>query len=236
MRGVKEFDFSYQVRISARRKTLSITVHPDNRVVVHAPATYPRAKIARFVEQKSDWVRKAFQANLQRNRQVREKRFETGETLLYLGKEYTLRVEQGNRPEVVAADGYICVRLCAEDAPLGPSKVKERLMEWYVSRALAQIREKTTLYASRIGVKPGQVTIKSLKSRWGSCSITGRISLAWNIIMAPENVLDYLIVHELCHLVHHNHSEEYWSLVGAFLPDHRQSRKWLRENGALLWL
>ncbi|MDR3557862.1 MAG: SprT family zinc-dependent metalloprotease [Syntrophobacteraceae bacterium] len=235
---MKEFDFSYQVKMSARRKTLSITVHPDNRVIVHAPATCPRVSIARFLEQKSDWIRKALQTNLQRGRRVREKRFETGETLLYLGKEYSLRVEQANQPEVVLTDEHICVRLCAKDAQAGkaPSKVKELLMEWYVSRAMTEVREKIALYSARIGVSPRQITIKSLKSRWGSCSVSGRISLAWNIIMAPESVVDYLIVHELCHMVHHDHSAPYWSLVRTILPDHLQRRKWLRENGSHLWL
>ena len=233
---MKELDFSYQVKISARRKTLSITVHPDNRVVVHAPATCSRVRIARFVEQKFDWVRKAFEANVQRGRQTLEKSFQTGERLLYLGREYTLRVEQGNPPGVVFDEDHICVRLPAEDGPDGPSNVKERLREWYVSQALAKIKEKVPLYSARIGVSPRQVTIKSMQSRWGSCSASGRISLAWNIIMAPEEVLDYLVVHELCHLVHHDHSPRYWSVVESILPDHRQRRKWLRENGGRLRL
>lgn len=233
---MKEFDFSYQVRISARRKTLSITVHRDNRVIVHAPATCPKASIARFIEQKSDWVRKTFETNLLKRRQVVERKFETGDRLPYLGKDYTLLVEQGHIPEVVCENGRICVRVPARTAPPGPSEVKERLKDWYVSRALCTIREKTALYAARIGVRPATVTIKALKSRWGSCSLSGRISLAWNIIMAPEEIVDYLIVHELCHLVHHNHSAQYWALVGSILPDHRQRRKWLRENAGLLWL
>ncbi len=233
---MKEFDFSYQLRMSARRKTLSITVHPDNRVIVHAPATCPKQSIARFIEQKSDWVRKTFEANLLKRRQVVERKFKTGDTLPYLGKDHTLQVEQGHFPEVVCENGRICVRLPARNAPPGPSEIKERLKAWYVSCALSVIREKTALYAARIGVTPARVTIKSLTSRWGSCSVSGRISLAWNIIMAPEAIVDYLIVHELCHLVHHNHSEQYWALVASILPDHRQRRKWLRENAGLLWL
>ena len=117
-----------------------------------------------------------------------------------------------------------------------PSVVKEHLLKWYQTRALAKVNEKVPVYTDQIGVNPRFVAVKSLKSRWGSCSIHGRISLAWNIIMAPERILDYLIVHELCHMVHHNHSAEYWNLVATILPDHRQSRKWLRENGNRLKL
>ena len=233
---MKEFDFKYELRLSARRKTLAITVHPDNRIVVHAPAACPSAKIARFVEEKSDWVKGALEANLRRGRQVGEKGLEAGDALLYLGGEYTLRVEQASSPAVVLEDGQIIVRLSADGARLGDSAVKERLRQWYVSQALAEIKKRMPLYAARIGVSPGRVTIKSMRSRWGSCSTTGRISLAWNIIMAPVEIVDYLIVHELCHLVHHDHSEQYWSLVGAILPDHRDRRKWLRENGVRLRL
>ncbi|MDR3566693.1 MAG: SprT family zinc-dependent metalloprotease [Syntrophobacteraceae bacterium] len=234
--GVKEFDFSYQLKMSARRKTLSITVYPDNRVVVHAPATCPRVKLARFIEEKSDWVRKALETNLKREPKAGEKSFQTGETIHYLGKEYRLRVEPGGPPGVTVDEGHICVRFCGEKGLDAPSMVKEQLTAWYVSRMLAKARERVTRYAARIGVSPGRVTIKSMQSRWGSCSTSGRISLAWNIIMAPEEVIDYLIVHELCHLVHHNHSEQYWALVGSILPDHRERRKWLRVNGGRLRL
>ena len=229
---MKELEFNYQVKKSARRKTLTIVVHPDNRVVVSAPASYPRKNILRFVEKKSDWIRKAIRANLQRNQQSQARRFETGEKLLYLGREYILRVERGNSSQVILRDEDICVRLrTIVGAAPEPSVVKEHLLKWYQARALAKVKEKVPIYTGLIGVNPRLVTIKTLKSRWGSCSIHGRISLAWHIIMAPERIFDYLIVHELCHLVHHNHSVEYWDLVATILPDHQQSRKWLRENG-----
>ncbi|MGC9196718.1 MAG: M48 family metallopeptidase [Syntrophobacteraceae bacterium] len=236
MKSLEEFGFPYLVKISPRRKTLSITVHPDNRVIVHAPATCARVKIIRFVEQKAEWIRKALQTNLRRQCEAPAKRFETGEVLLYLGKEYTLRIETADTTQVVLEEESICVRMVARELPAQPWKIKELLMRWYGARAMDKIREKTELYAARIGAAPRQVTIKTLKSRWGSCSTTGRISLAWNIIMAPEEVLDYLVVHELCHLVYHDHSVAYWDLVGSILSDHRQRRKWLRENGDRLRL
>ncbi|MGA2403086.1 MAG: SprT family zinc-dependent metalloprotease [Syntrophobacteraceae bacterium] len=209
-------------------------VHPDNRVIVAAPATYSQKNILQFVEKKADWIRKAIQANLQRGRQCHEKTFQTGDKLLYLGREYILRVERGNAPQVILGDEDICVRLRVEGAGPEPSAVKEHLLGWYHARALAKVKEKVTLYAGLIGVNPRFVVLKSLKSRWGSCSIHGRISLAWNIIMAPEAVLDYLIVHELCHMVHHNHSAAYWRLVQSVLPDHRERRLWLRQHGERL--
>ena len=229
VQAMKTFDFNYQVRKSARRKTVSITVHPDNRVVVAAPAAYPEKKILQFVRKKSDWIKKAIQGNLERVRQSRQRRFESGEKLPFLGREYTLLVEQGTPSGISLRDGHICVRLPGDGAR-DPAEVKNRLLDWYVVQALDKVKEKVPYYADLIGAAPCLVTIKSLRSRWGSCSVHGRISIAWNVIMAPEHVLDYLIVHELCHLVHHNHSAQYWELVASIAPDHLKSRKWLREN------
>lgn len=228
---MKHLDFTYMVRKSARRKTLSITVHPDNRVVVSAPSTCSQKRILQFVEKKSDWVLKILQANLQKTRQRQSRRFETGEKFFYFGREYILRVERGTPSPVVLEDGHICVRLSTRDDAPEPSAVKKHLLNWYLAQALFKVKEKVPVYADLIGVRPGRVTIKALKSRWGSCSVNGRISLAWNIVMAPEAVLDYLVVHELCHLAHHDHSAAYWRLVESIIPDHRERRLWLRKHG-----
>ena len=112
--------------------------------------------------------------------------------------------------------------------------MRSALIRWYSNRALAKIEERGRFHAKQIGVSPRSITIKAMRTRWGSCSTRGTISFAWNIIMAPEPVLDYLIVHEFCHLIHHNHSAEYWKLVGSFIPDHVERRKWLRKNGDCL--
>jgi predicted metal-dependent hydrolase len=227
--------FNYQIRKSARRKTLSITVHPDNRIVVSAPSFCSNESILQFIESKLEWIAGVVQANLQKIKKSGE-RFVTGDRLLYLGKEYVLRVERGNPAQVSLSGEDICVRLPVEGLCPDPSAVRGCLFKWYTERALAEVKAKVTAYADLIGVKPRRITLKSLKSRWGSCSKNGRISLAWNIVMAPEKILDYLIVHELCHMVHLNHSQQYWDLVASILPDHRQSRKWLRENGEKLSL
>ena len=231
---MNEAGFNYQIRKSARRKTLAITVHPDNRVVVSAPANCSQKNILRFVADKSTWVRKVIQANLQRMKQNRVTKFETGEKLLHLGREYTLRLEGGTPPQVMLEDERICVRLPVEDLAPGAARVSKHLLDWYMADALTKIREKLSFYANKIGAEPRSVTVKSMKSRWGSCSVHGRISLAWNIIMAPEPVMDYLVVHELCHLLHHNHSPEYWQMVSSVIPNHKESSRWLRQHGDCL--
>lgn len=228
-------DFDYLVRKSPRRKTISITVYPDNRVLVAAPSKMSQKSVLDFLEAKSDWVRRNISYNLEKARRKAHLRFIDGEKVLYLGNEYVLRIEEATPEGVFLKDGEMRVRL--DGAGAGESRselVRNRLLAWYVDRARVEIEKRIHTYGKRIGVMPISVTIKKMRCRWGSCSVRGRINLAWNIIMAPEKILDYLVVHELCHLVHNDHSKEYWSLVASFLPDCRASRKWLRENGQLL--
>ncbi len=225
-------DFDFQIRKSPRRKTLSICIYPDNRIIVAAPERVSKKEILRFVEEKRGWIHKRIEINLEKARNSPKRRFATGEKLLLLGAEYTLKVEPAShRSGVFLEDANIVVRLPA-DGPAGlpAEQVRSFLIRWYTGQALTKIKERGRHYAGVMGVSPRSVTIKSLCSRWGSCSNLGRISLAWNIIMAPEPVLDYLLVHEFCHLVHQNHSSQYWKLVASFLPDYAERRKWLREH------
>ncbi len=228
-------DFEWQIRRSARRKTLSLCVYPDNRVVVAAPEKLSQREILSFVEKKSGWVRKRLTLNREKQKKLPAREFNPGEKLLYLGAEHTLEVCERRSAGVACERGKIIVSI----RPGIPSTVRgpfirRQLVTWYANMALKKIEERVTHYMSIIGVKPRSVRIKALRSRWGSCSTRGGVNFAWNIILAPEPVLDYLVIHELCHLVRHDHSAEYWKLVASFIPEHLERRKWLRENGHCL--
>jgi len=112
--------------------------------------------------------------------------------------------------------------------------IVRELTAWYQEQALRHLREKTARHAERLGVHPSSVGIKSYRSRWGSCHRDGRVYFNWRIIMAPHSVVDYVVVHELCHLVHHNHSPAYWKLVTHTCPDYRDAKTWLKVNGQTL--
>jgi len=228
-------DFEWQIRRSPRRKTLSLCVYSDNRVVVAAPEGVSRQEIAGFVERKSGWVRKRLALNREKQKKRPAREFVSGEKLLYLGAEHTLEVCGGTSAGVVLEGGRILVRVGPEISGESRARfVRRVLITWYGNMAQRRIAERVRHYMRIIGVTPRAVRIKVLRSRWGSCSAKGGISFAWNIIMAPEPVLDYLVVHELCHMVHLDHSPEYWELVGSVLPDHRERRKWLKQHGDCL--
>ena len=100
--------------------------------------------------------------------------------------------------------------------------------------AKEKIRSRVAFFAERVGVDYGKITIKDTKSRWGSCSYQGNLNFCWRLILAPDEVLDYIVVHELCHRLEMNHSERFWAEVGQVLPEYEKSKEWLKENGLAL--
>jgi predicted metal-dependent hydrolase len=108
------------------------------------------------------------------------------------------------------------------------------MLNWYRKKAREQINERIKYYQPKVGVQPARITVKEQKKRWGSCSSRGNLNFNWRAVMAPSPVLDYIIVHELCHLKHHNHSREFWNLLASILPDYKNRREWLKKNGVRL--
>jgi predicted metal-dependent hydrolase len=108
---------------------------------------------------------------------------------------------------------------------------------WYRDKTAQAIADRVNFYLPTVGESPTRITIKEQRKRWGSCSSLGRLNFNWRIIMLPQSVLDYIVVHELCHLVHHNHSRDFWNLVGSILSDYQECKQWLKLNGfrAFIW-
>jgi len=109
--------------------------------------------------------------------------------------------------------------------------IKEMLTKWYKDSFGDIVRERIEKYSPELNVAPAKIFIKNQKTRWGSCSTKGNINLNWLLVMTPLEIIDYVIVHELSHLKVMNHSQEFWTLVESILPDYKERRKWLKENG-----
>ncbi len=112
----------------------------------------------------------------------------------------------------------------------------ERFTNWYKERAYEKIKERVEFYAQKRGLKYNRVNITSAEKRWGSCSAKGNLNFSWRLIMAPLPVVDYVVVHELVHLIEKNHSKEFWKKVKLFMPDYEKYKDWLKEKGHLLTL
>jgi predicted metal-dependent hydrolase len=216
---------------SAKRKTAAIQIR-QGKVSVLVPEYLPVATIESLVTNKNRWIKEklALQNEIIA---IKPKEFISGESFSYLGRDLPLKIESGLYPTIKLHQGELVasVRNSTADNSL---TLRPMLVKWYKKQAESELKEKTGLYAEIIGVKPASVTIKSFKSRWGSCSVTGSIYYNWKLIIAPERIVDYVVIHELCHILHHNHSPAFWRAVARYCHDYSESRAWLKINGGRL--
>jgi len=181
-----------------------------------------------FIEEKSAWIVRT-QEKLKSIEAIPEKKFEDGEMFMYLGVEYPLTLVKPQRPALKFNDGFT----------LGVTAQKRGMQaftKWYKEQAFDVISERVKILSAMHGFKPEQVKISSAKTRWGSCSADGTLNFTWRLVMAPLDVVDYVVVHELAHLRVRNHSPRFWKLVESIYPEFKKHRKWLRDHGEKLTL
>lgn len=227
------FDIPYKlIRSKKRKRTLSLRIDDDGRVVVYVPYRTPESEIASFLSSKQGWTEKNLRLHNQHSRESgRPRRFVSGDTFLYLGDAYPLEVcESDNRPPLALVHGTF--RMDAH----GREKARELFVKWYTGRAKEIIAERVDHYRRQLQFPPVTVRITGAQSRYGSCSSDNRLSFSWRLIMAPYPVIDYVILHEIAHIKHKNHSKRFWNFVENIAPDYRQHRLWLNKNNHLLML
>lgn len=223
----------YQL-IKSNRKTLTITILPTKEVVVKAPRILSDQEIMRMVMQKGKWITDKISQMAELPFEP-EQRYVDGTSILYRGKEYRLKILEDCRvrkSEIQIHQDEIVVIMKQKKLQLIP----ELLEGWYKEQIKNLIYNKLDYYNSFINRKISNVRIKNHKKRWGSCSNLGNLNFNWRIILMPDEMFDYIVVHELCHLIHMNHSKEYWKSVERILPDYKEREKWIRQNGAKLLL
>lgn len=231
--AAQNFGFDYRVIRSHKRKHACIRVQ-DSQVTVIVPESTRDERIRQLLTQKNRWIREKLKVQ-EAVPPVKTKEYVSGETFAYLGRNYRLKVMEGKSEPVKLTNGYLVVRVPENDPEVLRSlRIQNKLTVWYKEHALERLSEKTERYAGIIGVQPKSVGIKTFKSRWGSCSKTGNIQYNWRIIIAPHHIVDYVVVHELCHLVHHDHSDNFWRSVESVLPEFRKAKEWLKLNGRSL--
>ena len=224
---VVEYNIVYR-----KRKTVEIRIEYPDKVLVRAPVGLDKIRIQEILESKRDWILEKLEL-IKGIEPPPEKQFISGEEFLYLGQAYTLAVlidEKVEKP-VVRLDG----RELVITAPVHEAELlRTALQNWYGKQTLKAALELMPKYTKIIGRKPDRLKISTARKRWGSCSSKGNVLLNWRLAMAPLSILEYVLVHELCHLVHMNHSREYWDLVESVLPDYQERLGWLKANGAQL--
>jgi hypothetical protein len=213
--------------IRSRRRTIALIVRHDGRLVVRAPLRAPEKLIREFVVSKADWVRKK-QAQTQAER-LPARRYVEGEHFPYLGKSYPLKYVGPQRPALKLGSAFRLSRSAR-------SRARAAFLRWYKTRSAQVLAERVNRIALEHGFVYRQIRISSARTRWGSCSSRGTLSFSYRLVMAPLEVVDYVVVHELVHLKIRNHSKKFWAQVAAILPDYKRHVTWLKKNGKYLTL
>ena len=227
----------YSIRRSRKAKYVSLSVGADGVHVV-APFSMNDSEIISLVEKRRKWIFNKFESYRQWLMQIpAEREFVSGEKLLFMGVNYPLKVLEHKRryTNVNLTDGQFLVAINA-DIPIEKRReeIRGKLEQWYIRRAKELITERLELFSNKIGAKVNTVRFKNQKTRWGSCSQKRNLNFNWKLVMAPTHIVDYVVIHELCHLRQMNHSKEFWQLVESQIPDYKERRKWLKENGVKL--
>lgn len=211
------------IRRSARARRIRVTVAHDGRVVLVAPLRASEQAIARAVEESQPWIARTTA------RLARVPALGLDADGIAWSSGVPLRVVRDiGAPRVAATDGLLV--LLAPDDPAA----RRALDRWYRARCRQLIDACLPELAGRMGVRPGRVTVREARSRWGSCNATGDLSFNWRLVLAPELILRHVVVHELAHLVHRDHSPRFWAVVAAHDPSTPAHRAFLRRHGAEL--
>ena len=226
-------DIEYQLLPGSLRKTTDIVIERDGRVTVRPPVDYTPEQVDAVVESKRLWIYRnlAQWKNLNTSAVVRE--WVNGETFLYLGRNYRLALVLDQDSPLTLKGGRFCLNRTVIDQG-GTSAAQQVFAAYLTDKGQKYLCDRVNYFSPKTGVQPTSIKIKDLGYRWASCSITGRLNFHWKCMMAPPTIIDYIIVHELCHFHYRNHSNAFWNEVDKVMPDYRDRKEWLRKNGASL--
>ncbi len=213
--------------IHTKRKSIALIVQRDGRLVVRAPLEATAEQILAVVQRENGWIHSKQEAVLLTYPQAVEKEFVNGEGFWYLGISYRMRIVTDTSQPLELDTFFLLDRSALPHA-------RDVFTNWYKERALKVISERVAWYAAKNGIDYKQVKITSAQTRWGSCSAKGTLSFAWRLVMAPVPVIDYVVVHELVHLLEKNHGKAFWTKVKIIMPDYKQKIEWLDVNEHLL--
>lgn len=200
-------------------------------MVIRVPWHTPLEEVERFFQGRLPWIRRKLGERKRReDARLSTRSFLPGEEFFCLGDRYPLVVDP-------AMDRYTGLVFRNGTFLLGPDRIaaaRDEFVEWYKNKARVVLTEAVARWATGLGLSPGVVRITSARRRYGSCSPRNTLSFSWRLVMAPQPVVDYVVVHELMHLAHRNHSREFWQAVEKAMPDFKARRLWLKEHSHLL--
>lgn len=228
-------DIEYQLLPGADRQTTDIVIERNGLITVRPPQWMTPEQVDETVISKRMWIYRnlAEWRDLNSTRVVRE--WVNGESFPYLGSNYRLLLVDEQDEALKLKDGRFC--LLSSIIELGGNEAGHQAFEdFYKDKGLSRLSKRVKYFANKVGVSPGKTYVKDIGYRWASCLKNGDLHFHWKCLMAPLTVIDYIVVHELCHLHHRDHSVAFWNEVDKVMPDYQQRKEWLRVRGAELEL
>lgn len=229
--SIKGLDIPCRVTAHANAKKVWFKIKGDGILHITVPRGLPVKELQDIIKKNAFWIRDHY--HLAKPVQTPEEGIKNGTLLTYLGEKLTLRLEDG--PE-----GWVTIKktgaimLVKASPNLSQTDFTAVLTNWFREEARRVLTEKTAYFATLMKLNYQRIFIKDQKTRWGSCSAKGNINYNFRLVMAPETIVDYIVVHELCHLAHLNHSRDFWDMVGRYYPGYKDAKKWLKDNGSSL--
>ena len=220
-----KYDFNIIIKRTNRKKTVSFRIK-NQEVIISVPKFLSDNEIYNLVEIKIKWIKNKLALEKLNNVSIKRK-YENGDIFLYLGSEYSLKIKKSYRDNIYIKDKNLIVE--AKNV-LATNNIKNNIKNWYISESKKYLTKTNSYYEILIGVKSNKLLFGQYKSKWGSCNSKKTISYDWRIIMAPFEVIHYLIIHELCHIIYPNHSKYFWKCVEKYMINYKIQKKWLKNN------
>ncbi|MBN2572100.1 MAG: M48 family metallopeptidase [Ignavibacteriales bacterium] len=212
--------------IRSKRKTISLEITSDAKIVIKAPHYVSINYLEDFIIRKKDWIIKKVNIIKERNQLKSKRIFSDKGKILFLGKDFDINFNHNSKRITLGEKLLIPIKYKCD--------TKKYVINWYKKQARIILNKKVFEIAQKFGFNYRSIRISDAKTRWGSCSGKNNLNFSWRIIMAPIQIIDYIIIHELIHTEIKNHSREYWNKVVSICPNCKNYRKWLKENGHLL--
>lgn len=225
--GTQTIEFTVEYR---NRRTFEIGIKPPNIITVKSPKNVTEEQIKNVVLSKAKWITKKLNYFKEIEYRKYTKEYVNGESFIYLGRNYSLQIVDDNtlrKPITKLYKGKFYVYSNTREK----DKIKASMEEWYRNKTLEKVINSINYYQQYFNVNPNSIKVKEQKKRWASCNSKRDLMFNWRCSMAPAWVLDYIVVHEMCHMVHMNHSKDFWNLVEKIIPDYKKRKEWLKKYG-----
>ena len=231
MNARKIKDIDYVLLPGTHRKTTDIVIERNGVVTVRPPTGFTPEQVDAVVAGKRMWIYRNLAEWRDLNAAAVVREWVNGESFLYLGRSYRLSLVSDQAADLTLNDGRFCLKRSLVDQN-GEAFAKKAFEAFYREKGTIRLHQRMNYFAPKVGVQPTGLKVKDLGFRWASCTKNNTLHFHWKCMMAPPTIIDYMVVHELCHIHHRNHTDLFWNEVDKVMPDYLERKIWLKKHGA----